>query len=239
MTTASPTPSQGLNDCSLADFFPTTLRLLAHFPMRRCIPAPEFRERDALNGNGANLKFHDIEIEGIGQLRVTLIEGGKAQIFNAMVFPNSVERLPVFASEIVVFGGKVRVAVIDLQPLCNFIRMRYWMTEQISPLRALYSDLPQEEKMPEWCLSHFTPHSIFTRSNEEHSISRILEAYIEYLDLFVELALGTWSAKPALDCRLLREYKDHHITHTPGLPFLGKMFGEDWTHRYLREAMYA
>ena len=38
--------------------------------------------------------------------------------------------------------------------------------------------------------------------------------------------------------RDLAAYKLHHVAHTPGRPYLERMFGAEWTESFLRNAMY-
>lgn len=264
---ASPVAAQSppLPPRVLGGYWPATLARLAgrgHAAVARAAPAtpvpPYFALRHGLSGGAAApvLRFHDLDIPGIGTLRATDISGPRAEIFNAMLFPARPDLLPVFASEVVVFAGKVRVGVVDLQPL-HGEALHHRTLAVLAPVAARFAqpaesaDLPPGGDLPDWALAHFTPHAIHTRPPTPPAAgpppcpARLLEAHLAYLDAWLDLTDATpgAGAGPETDDltpqTALADYKHHHVLNTPGLPYLGKMFGVEWTERFLAEAMYA
>jgi len=194
----------------------------------------------SLNGRGGNvLDFYEQDIPGVGTFRCTEIRGPRVEVFNTMIFPANADALPVFASEIVIFSNELRVGVIDLQPLHNSIRERHLVRELMEPLRARYTEVPRVEKMPDWCDSHFTDMAIFARGDGLSMIQALCNAYEDYLDLFATMGEASVAKSPRKTSRFLREYKDHHIKHSPGKNFLSKVFGTEWTLDFLMNRMYA
>ena len=214
-----------------------TVEQLASFTSHQQATSPEFSRRVSPGKRGDTvLEFHDLILEGKATLRSTHIEGPNAAIFNTMIFPSDVDHCPVFASEIVSFGGKPQVAVIDLQPLGN-ARLRRDVEEKLATLADRYGELPGSGEVPDWCEDYFTTHAIFSRPKSSEYDDVLLRAYADYLQVFVDYLKAAGSC--SLPDPRTREYKDHHVANNPGLKFLGRMFGEQWTLDFLNNAMYA
>jgi len=91
--------------------------------------------------------------------------------------------------------------------------------------------------MPEWCRDYFTPLAVFGMRVPIEELPGLEHAYVDYLRAWVGLATVIDTGRP--DSPALREYKDHHIAHTPGRTYLSRVFGSEWTEEFLRTAMYA
>jgi hypothetical protein len=221
------------NTASLTTLLPLTADLLKPFtPRPRKVPA-EFARRDA-SVPGTLLQFHDWVLPGAGELRCTEIFGPRAQIFNLMIFPNGGASPWIFASEIVVFGGGVRIAVIDIQrpdrvaddlPEAHLLRLQ--------PLRQVLTNV---EDLPAWAHAHFTAWSVVHRSSTLEALPAILQAYRTHLDVWCDLQREESSSLP--EAEHVADYKSHHASNSPGVPFLSKLFGADWTKQFLHGHMY-
>ncbi|MEQ8821793.1 MAG: hypothetical protein RLY93_16265 [Sumerlaeia bacterium] len=210
------------------------------FPMRETPIPREFALRLPLNPKSDSvLTFNDRAVEGVGDLRATLIAGSRAEIVNVMLFPADVQRHPVFASEIVVFAKALRVGVIDLQPLVRTQEQEGLIEGDLAALRSRFGDLSDGGELPDWAREHFTPACVHVREPGLESLPRLREAYLAYLRLFIQYVRNNPGTPAATEDPALRHYKDHHIANTPGWPFLSRLYGEDWTRRFLREGMYA
>lgn len=181
------------------------------------------------------LAFERARVLGAAEVRFTTIEGPGTEIFALMIFPDDASRTPVFASEFVVFGKAVRAAVVDLQPAGMESPWRERSESALMLLGAANPDLLAPAEMPEWCRDYFTRGAVFALRREMHELPRLEAVLGAYLDLWSRLpAAGGGTASGAL-----HDYKTHHIVHTPGRPYLEKMFGLEWTEAFLRNAMYA
>lgn len=196
---------------------------------------PEFAVRESANGK-ATLRFYDIAIRDIGRLRFTDIRGGTTEIFSAMLFPHDATRLPIFASEFVIFGKLVRAAVIDMQMLGERSTALH---AALTGLAQRYATLTATGPLPAWCESYFNPEAVFVLGGREDALDGLDAAYRDYAAQFAALACTHPSGDVLSGQTAMRAYKDHHIAHTPGLPYLERMFGIEWTARFLRDGMYA
>lgn len=184
---------------------------------------------------GAVLEYIDARVPGLGDARATLIHSPRAEIFNAMVFPDDAEALPVFAAEWVAFAGRVHVAVADLQPVVE-TRSADEARARAEAVLARFPTIEQSDDRPDWCRDYFTPGALFARGCQENGV--LLDAYAAYLREFLAMAgsvpiRGRRTGGAAVDA-----YKLHHVENTPGLAYLSRFFGADWTHDFLRRGMY-
>lgn len=171
--------------------------------------------------------------------RCALIGGPKSEIVNLMIFPKNTTRSPIFASEIILFGSKVHVAVVDHQtpdvpsPLSGELSLK------LSAVGAKYRELLDSGgELPAWAQTHFTPDCVYSRPKDGGQTGNVVAAFIDYLDLWLDKWLPQQDGSSGgLDA--LNSYLHHHVVNTPGRPFLGRFFGVDWAERYLRYFMYA
>lgn len=189
-------------------------------------------------------------------LRSTYIAGPKVEIINLMGFPGRPDLLPIFATEIIMFAGTPRVAVLDLQPvwMANPHRapLNGRLAEGLTRYAASFADLPPGGDLPDWCRDYFTPHAIYSRPGDASAMPRLHQAFEALAHHFREAWLEqpmddaaapggvvtTAQARAAAEAEMAT-YKRHHIEHSPGLPYLNKVFGAEWTAQYLQEFMYA
>jgi len=171
--------------------------------------------------------------------RCALIKGPKAEIINLMIFPNNTELCPIFASEIILFGNKIYVAVIDHQWPDTNIQSPDKSLQLLQNLHKYYSQkLSPGGKLPEWALEHFTPWCIYSRPKSNDETEILVLSFRDYLTLWLRQCLPELTSTKG-DPMPLLTYLQHHVDHTPGRVFLTKCFGSAWTENYLRKFMYA
>lgn len=198
---------------------------------------PEYRVRinEAMKVP-VRLAFDRARVLDAAELRLTTIEGPGTEIFALMVFPDDPSRVPVFASEFVVFGKIVRAAVVDLQPAGMSSDSRGELDRALAPLAAANPDLLASGELPDWCRDYFTRGAVFALRREMADLPRLETVLADYVDAWSRLCTHGGDSPPSA---ALDAYKSHHVVHTPGRPYLEKMFGIEWTEAFLRNAMYA
>lgn len=221
----------------MRDFSPFWEATEARLPTARpCATTPGgIARRPALSGDGV-LAFHDLLLPGIGELRATRIESRNASIFNVMIFPYHSGTTPVFASEIVRFGNAIRAAVIDLQPLTQSAQRLLAEGNHLPRLARVAAAFPSGGPLPQWCADYFSEGALWSRMENLDRADALLFAYEEYLRAWTRLATAG-EVRTETDAHVA-EYKRHHIEHSPGLKFLHKLFGAEWTESFLWNGMY-
>jgi hypothetical protein len=217
---------------------------------RVALPA-DYRER---RGEGA---LATTLLRGYGweearfSVRCTHIHGPNVEILNVMGFPASPAHQPILATDFICYGGRPRIAVADLQPLWGrdsagvATGLTAKLDDMLRPLAESFADVRAVEELPDWCAEYFTPYCFFALPNVAAAIPRLIEAYHAYCDAWSDGWIGDSSkGEPRSDlgdvaaAGRLVEYKRHHRESSPGLSFMAKVFGAEWSESYLREFMY-
>jgi hypothetical protein len=218
---------------------------------------------------GAEAPARSVRREGLGRLASTVLEGREwktprlvlrsthiagpaAEIFNVMGFPEEPDKAPIYAAELIFFGKAPRVAAVDLQPVWGASPeappLDAKLDACLAPLAERFADLPRSDGMPGWCAAYFTARAVYSRPDDPGSTPRLVEACGAFFQAFLNDWIAADAAPPPPEaapgsrarCRAaLAEYKRHHREHLPGQPYLGKVFGEDWTRDFLESFMYS
>lgn len=173
------------------------------------------------------------------ECRLVCIRGESSTIVNTLIFPHRPEEVPVFVAELMVFGGRPRLAFVDLQTPGLTGDRRVQIAERCRELAAAYAHLPAEEAVPAWAAEHSTGGYVFTRPRGGSGGEAWGAVYRDYLDLWVACADVT--AGGAADTRAAAElaaYKSQHLAHWPGTDYLARLFGAEWTGRFLNSFLY-
>jgi hypothetical protein len=188
--------------------------------------------------SGATIVYTEARVGHFGEIHFSAITGPSTEIFALMGYPAASVRIPILAAEFVRFGGQLRAVVADLQcPDPSFLTRDAQVA--MLELGARWGHLRDEQELPEWCRSYFSPSCIFSLRRQADELPTLEAALRDYTEAWIDigrsaLALsGVPSENPAV-----REYKAHHALHTPGRPYLRRVFGEDWTEDFLTNAMY-
>jgi hypothetical protein len=256
-------------DRLLEPLWDDTRRRLSAPPLRlsdRPLP-PDIAEFSGPGGKtrirAASWLVHSVADAGeaeVADCRIVVITGTNAEIVNTMIFPARPEAMPVFAAELLVFGGVPRLAFVDLQVPGLAAGSRAALGGRLKAVASGYAHLPCDQTAPDWAVEYSTGGYVFTRPNDTAFRDDLLRLYREYLDIWAGLAGPASSAAPAgpashggrdernlgNDARPgaeaaaeLERYKRQHVAHSPGKVFLEKMFGAGWTDRFLNGFLYS
>jgi hypothetical protein len=196
--------------------------------------APHFA-RQSGRGNLELRSYHAVHPHK-AEARCAMIRGPKSEIINLMIFPWAPSTCPIYASELILFNGKMHVAVVDLQFADPALQSRLASTIG-EPSRRYRSKLTYGGELPDWARHHFTPWCIYNRANSADETPVVCDAFIEYLDLWIEHCLPSLVGQKE-ELASLRQYQLHHIENTPGRKFLSRGFSPEWAESYLQDFMY-
>lgn len=175
-----------------------------------------------------------------GELRCVAIEGPKVAIVTTFFWPEADRAAAVYAMELVAFAGRPVVAVIDVIALTTADRgaARQLMTGR----RRLGLPNANADDPPDWYQACRSGDDLFLRPTSMETLSVIGDLAISSLTATVESARKAprLAAEMAIaHAAALRDYKHHHRDNSPGLTFLNRSFGEDWTRQFLDEHVFA
>lgn len=199
------------------------------------LPVPQEFARVAHAGTGAAMHTRRIALGPRAELRAVHLHGPRAELLNVLVWPAPRTRAPVFALEAVVLGGRPAIVVVDLKgfdPVTRDQSLSRWRT-----LRTMTTLPPIAPDVPVWYADCRSGEDIFVRPATSEEFHTCLDAALELWRASLPLWLQA-PTDPVADSDVLH-YKTHHCAHQPGRPFLQRLFGADWTERYLATVLYA
>ena len=176
-----------------------------------------------------------------GELRSVHIHGARIEIINLFHFPAPDRALPTYAMEFVMFGRRPIVGVIDAKALVSHpYATNLWRTTMESA-HTFFPQLTRADDPPGWYEECRSGLDFFTRPDSAEGMAALLACHaLVWKNLAFAGALA-----PELDSRAaaahalaLAQYKTHHRLNSPGLPFLHRTFGIEWTDRFLRQALF-
>lgn len=201
-------------------------------------PLPgEFAER--IGSKDIALRASEWRTSGGTSARYALIRGRQVEVFNLMVFPADPDGCPLFVAEVVHFGDKVRVVLIDHQaadPQCALQKTAGSLLDSV--LREFSGFLTTGKDMPEWSMEHASTGCLFAHPASPDETAVVEKAFAAYWNFW----LDRWQDTVGIQVRnqqSVREYCCDHLKNYPGRPFLANIFGAEWTEQFLSKFLYA
>jgi hypothetical protein len=171
------------------------------------------------------------------QIRALHIINRKAEVILIMGYPLNAAQIPVLAVEYVAFQGKPYVAVTDLQWVHSNETLSRELKETLQENYTRYSQqLSLDHSPPDWA-SYFSPVCLYSRPQQSTELIPLIAAFKAYWH--------DWSThflcrenNQANASEALHLYQQHHVSHSPGKPFMNTLFGQEWTTRYMEMFIY-
>lgn len=176
--------------------------------------------------------------------RMVLIQGQQSEIINTWVFPVAPTRTPVMAAELIALSGAPRLTFIDIQTP-GMVSGLDRVAMQTHRLRADFAAILSDEAPPAWAVSDSEGGYVFSRNLTAESFPIIQSCYRAYLDHYLSHCLqapvrtdhvGLERERQSLE--QLDAYQQHHLDSSPGAVFLAKLFGDEWTDRFLHQFLF-
>lgn len=155
--------------------------------------------------------------------------GGALEIVNLLCLPRTSYALPILGADLVSVSSRSAMFAADLSPVPGFAAA--------PRLRPSHS-LPSSRELHGWCARILSPQSLSVRVEGDRR-EEAFAAVLERVDDFCALAMAGESNGSELEIAAAqREYARAHIEDDKGLTMLGRIFGDDWAQRFLREVMF-
>jgi len=185
----------------------------------------------------------------VRRLRVTLVDHGtEVQAMNAALYPNpDLGPLPILGVDLIALNrGKRLLFGVDWAPAspdCGY------HAERIKPF---LEDLRQAHACLETDVSgkiyggrpeFFSPSMFFSRPDHIESFAKSTELW-DVFQGYCERYVGMLQVAPTIGDPTCRhstrqdEYDCWHAERDPALPIFRRLFGEDWTHRYVVSVLF-
>ncbi|MFQ3648922.1 MAG: hypothetical protein SNJ75_01210 [Gemmataceae bacterium] len=204
-----------------------TKKWLGDFPFQPVRLDPEFAlvQSPRMTLEAFGLQNH------VAEVRLVRIRGKSANVFNCLIFPHSPQTTPVFVAELLATGGQLRLAFVDVQTpgLADTQPTRLKTAE----LARRYGAWNHSEPAPRWAMTYSSGSPAYLRPTTPMELP-MTELYSDYLRVWTELAQpGVPSSSSELDA-----FKQHHRSESPVSEYLSRVFGANWTFRFLNGFLY-
>ena len=210
------------------------------------LPIPEGLEQNASERgkNSAQIQSWCYRSSQLRKIRYTYIDAGEsAQVLNCVAYPDCRYDLPILGIDLLSFGKKKILVVIDFQPL---FRDPEYQAKYIAPMRALrdkYDDLAQDLGMKFYDANqYFSKNLLFAKTDEATVANRVFPAFKDYLQLYWELLDAAVSTDdPQAIQRVTtaqKDYDQYSAERDPAHGLFSSYFGAEWAERFLYEFLF-
>lgn len=177
-------------------------------------------------------------------IRATSMESQKRiQVFNLVAYPRCTFDIPVFATDIVVLGGKLRIGVMDAMPL--FAHETAYHDKWIRPFEPLALKsreiAPRFELKMEWSKEYLGTSACLATGLAGDALDPLLQLWKAYWDLYMDRARQESPAPPARRDAVEawhREYNREHAEVEMKRNPLVKYYGSEFGHRFIHEFLF-
>ncbi len=192
----------------------------------------------------ATIQSWAFESEDFRKIRYTYIDAGEqAQVFNGVLYPRYNYDLPLLGIDLLAFGNKKFLVVIDIQPL---YREAGYLTKYIEPMRPIYDsyqDLIQKLEMRFYDSNvYFSKYLIFARTEPEMIQTRVFGAYQDYLNLYLNMLQNAKQTKDFADpvkiAQAHQDYDQYSAERDPAVGLFTTYFGKEWAERFVYEFLF-
>jgi len=210
------------------------------------LPIPEGLERNASERgkNKAEIQSWCYRSDRLRKIRYTYIDAGEsAQVLNCVAYPGHQYDLPILGIDLLSFGKKKILVVIDFQPL---FRDPEYKAKYIAPMRALrdkYDDLAQDLGMKFYDANqYFSENLLFAKTDEATVEHRVLPAFKDYLQLYWDLLdIAAPTEDPQAIQRIVeaqKDYDQYSAERDPAHGLFSSYFGPERAERFLYEFLF-
>lgn len=173
------------------------------------------------------------------ECRVVHITGATVEIVNTLILPHCPETLPVFVADLMLSGGKPRLAFLDLQGPGLLGSALEQTTLRTHRLADRYSGRQPAPAVPDWASRYSLGGLVFTRPGAR-DLARMFAIHDDYLQAWIELA--GQAPDTMIPCpqsqATLAAFKRLHATDSPVPGFLATVFGAAWADCFLQDFLY-
>lgn len=194
--------------------------------------------------NPATIQSWCYQSQEFRKIRYTYIDAGEAaQVFNSVIYPAHCFDAPLLGIDLLSFGKKKILVVIDFQPL---FRDDSYLERYVKPMQEMYDrydDLAQNLGMKFYDANqYFSKYLLFAKTDEETVESRVFLAFKDYVNSYWEVIR---KAKPLTDksdlqriVQAQKNYDQYSAERDPAHGLFTSYFGSEWADRFLYEFLF-
>jgi len=177
-------------------------------------------------------------------VRFATITGEGLSIGNALCLSRPEVALPIFGADLVALSADAAMIAVDLSPVLPPGAERDAQLALLAEARAKHPAFPPAGELPSFCAAWFSPFALFTRVGPSAS-SEAFAAYSDFHRAFAGIARRAHGEPPppmkmSPDEVIAAQasYLADHRNDDKGLRMLGRLFGADWSARYISSVLF-
>jgi 15,16-dihydrobiliverdin:ferredoxin oxidoreductase len=151
--------------------------------------------------------------------------------------------LPLLGIDLLSFGKKKILIVLDFQPL---FRDKAYIEKYIEPMQTIrdkYDDLVQNLEMKFYDANqYFSPYLLFAKTDSETVKNRLFPAYKDYIDLYWQMLEQAEPLQDSEDIQRIvkaqKDYDQYSADRDPASGLFSSYFGHEWAERFLYEFLF-
>ena len=175
--------------------------------------------------------------QGLRRIHLERAITPKFEILHSVFWPDPNYDLPVFGCDIVVAGGNVTAAIVDISP---FHKQLDYMYDDIRDVSNQYN-FDGVRHLPEWG-DVFSPYCKFQRLKNGSEIDKFYECTREYIKIYTQMVRESQEDMEWLD--VLRRYDDqlYYVNqqrkNTKTKAVLSQWFDTSWANTYIEQVLF-
>jgi len=213
----------------------------------RVIPLEEkfiYNENLKKNARIVSLCFSSDEYR---KIRMTYYDAGEGcQVFNSLWYPDAKYNLPVLGIDLLAFGRKKHLAVVDFQPIHDQEEMHALTYEHmLAPVKGSYPSLKGKMSAKFYDeTKFFSKEMLFARFENESVVKEeLIHAFQKYIQIHLQLVTDCPVKNSFHDRQevLARHaaYDTYSAERDPAVGLFASMFGKEWANEFVNDFLFS
>jgi len=191
-----------------------------------------------------NLCFRSDEYR---KIRMTYYDAGEGcQVFNSLWYPDAKYNLPVLGIDLLAFGRKKYLAVVDFQPIHDNEDMHTLAYEHIlAPIKSVYPSLKGKMSSKFYDeTKFFSQEMLFARFENESVVEdELMDAFQKYVQVHTQL-IRDCPVDDSVDARFKvlerhAAYDTYSADRDPAVGLFAAMFGKEWADEFVHDFLFS
>lgn len=176
-------------------------------------------------------------------IRLTyLSSSSRVEMFNLAMYPNTCYETPIFASDFVIVGNTLRVAVIDAMPM--FPQSPVYVQTYQTPFAGLFEKAqslgqPYERSL-DWSFHFMGPYACLRQHIPLDCLDELHTLWHEYLSLYLNLTQSVTSISATQQTEVVEWHQKYNRQHleverkrNPLMHYFGQELGTQYLEKFL------
>ncbi|KAK3242759.1 hypothetical protein CYMTET_47565 [Cymbomonas tetramitiformis] len=162
------------------------------------------------------------------------------QVVHCVMFPRAEFDLPLFSLDMVGFGDRITLLILDLCPVTPDLSLPAAYGPSLESLqRELLAEVPRRGT-PDWGKAIFSEHCMLLSPSTSEHVANFIEYVRATLAMHLQHSLSSQPDKElrAQNCAGQKRFCEFQLKNDKTRRILAKSKGEDWANRYMDDILF-